>query len=149
MGKSRVNSVVRALAILQAFAEGGEPLTIGELSARLRMPKSSMHRLVSTLESQGFLTRHPESGRYKLGLEVLRLAGPALASIDLRGVARPYFEKLARYLDDTVHLAVLDRGDVIYIDKIESPSRVQMTSHIGGRVPPHCTGLGKAMLAYL
>jgi DNA-binding IclR family transcriptional regulator len=52
-------------------------------------------------------------------------------------------------LKDTVHLAVLDRGDVIYIDKIESPSRVQMVSHIGGRVPAHCTGLGKAMLAYL
>ena len=146
---SGVNSVVRALGILQAFAQVNEALTLGELSAKLGMPKSSVHRLVSTLEQEGFLARHAESGRYRLGLAVLRLAGPAIASIDLRKIARPALEDLARELQDTVHLAVLDRGDVIYIDKIESPSRIQMVSHIGGRVPAHCTGLGKAMLAYL
>lgn len=147
--ESGVNSVVRALGILQAFAQANGTLTLGEMSAKLGMPKSSLHRLVSTLEREGFLARHAETGRYQLGLAVLRLAGPALASIDLREIARPYLEGLARELHDTVHLAVLDRGDVIYIDKIESPSRVQMVSHIGGRVPAHCTGLGKAMLAHL
>lgn len=149
VGDSGVNSVVRALGILRAIGSAGDRLTIGELSATLGMPKSSVHRLVSTLEREGFLTRHVETGRYQLGLEVLRLAGPALASVDLRRVARPYLEGLARDLRDTVHLGVLDRGDVIYIDKIESPSRVQMISSIGGRVPPHCTGLGKVMLAAL
>jgi DNA-binding IclR family transcriptional regulator len=147
--ESGVNSVVRALGILQAFAQVDEAFTLSELSAKLGMPKSSVHRLVSTLEHEGFLARQADSGRYRLGLAVLRLAGPALASIDLRKIARPDLEDLARELKDTVHLAVLDRGDVIYIDKIESPSRVQMVSHIGGRVPAHCTGLGKAMLAYL
>jgi DNA-binding IclR family transcriptional regulator len=147
--ESGVSSVVRALGILQAFGQVDEALTLGELSTKLGMPKSSVHRLVSTLEREGFLARHAETGRYRLGLAVLRLAGPALASVDLREITRPYLEGLARELQDTVHLAVLDRGDVIYIDKIESPSRVQMISHIGGRVPPHCTGLGKAMLAHL
>lgn len=146
---SGVSSVVRALGILQAFAQAEGALSLGELSARVGMPKSSVHRLVSTLEREGFLSRHAETGRYQLGLAVLKLAGPALASIDLRQVARPALEGLARELQDTVHLAVLDRGEVIYIDKIESPSRVQMVSHIGGRCPAHCTGLGKAMLAYL
>jgi len=147
--ESSVSSVVRALGILQAFAQINKTLTLGEVSTKLGMPKSSAHRLVSTLEREGYLARHTETGRYQLGLAVLRLAGPALASIDLREIAHPHLNGLARELKDTVHLAVLDRGDVIYVDKIESPSRVQMVSHIGGRVPMHCTGLGKAMLAYL
>ncbi|HEX8917436.1 MAG TPA: IclR family transcriptional regulator [Chloroflexota bacterium] len=146
---SGVNSVVRALGILQAFTQAEGALSLGELSARVGMPKSSVHRLASTLEREGFLARHAENGRYQLGLAVLKLAGPALASIDLRQLARPSLEGLARELQDTVHLAVLDRGEVIYIDKIESPSRVQMVSHIGGRSPAHCTALGKVMLAYL
>jgi len=143
-----VNSVGKALDVLQAFDQGTPSMSIGQLSVQLRMPKSSVHRLVATLEQRGYLTRESGSGKYRLGAKVLQLGSVALAGLDLRQSARPHLEQLGRELGDTVHLAVLEDGDVIYIDKIESPRKVQMISHVGGRAPAHCTGLGKAMLAY-
>jgi IclR family acetate operon transcriptional repressor len=143
-----VNSVGKALDVLQAFDQGAPSMSIGQLSVQLQMPKSSVHRLVATLEQRGYLIRASGSGRYQLGAKVLQLASVALAGLDLRQNARPHLDRLGRELGDTVHLAVLEDGDVIYIDKIESPRKVQMISHVGGRAPVHCTGLGKAMLAY-
>jgi DNA-binding IclR family transcriptional regulator len=147
-GRPMVSSVVKALEVLQAFDQGNPSLSIGQISSRLAMPKSSTHRLVATLERQGFLTRDLGGGKYRLGPKLLQLASAALAGLDLRQAARSHLERLSRELGDTVHLAVLDDGEVIYIDKIESPRRVQMISHVGGRAPAHCTGLGKAMLAH-
>lgn len=143
-----VNSVGKALDVLQVFDQGAPSLSIGQISLQLGMPKSSVHRLVATLEQRGFLTREAGNGRYRLGARVLQLASVALAGLELRQNARSQLERLSHELGDTVHLAVLDEGDVIYIDKIESPRKVQMISHVGGRAPAHCTGLGKAMLAY-
>lgn len=143
-----VSSVMKAVEVLRAFDQDSPVLSIGQISARLGMPKSSVHRLVTTLERLDFLTRNGHGDGYQLGPGVLQLASVALAGLDLRRNARPHLEHLARELEDTVHLAVLNDGEVIYIDKIESARRVQMISHIGGRAPAHCTGLGKAMLAY-
>lgn len=143
-----MNSVVKALEVLQAFDQTSPSLSIGQISSRLQIPKSSAHRLVSTLERLGLLARDGHASKYRLGPKVLQLASVALAGLDLRQNARPHLERLSRELGDTVHLALLDDGEVIYIDKIESPRRVQMISHVGGRAPAHCTGLGKAMLAY-
>lgn len=143
-----INSVVKAAEVLRTFDQDSPVLSIGQISSRMGMPRSSVHRLVATLEGLGFLTRHAPSGRYQLGPGVLQLASVALAGLDLRRTARPHLERLAADLHDTVHLAVLNDGEVIYIDKIESAHRVQMISHVGGRAPAHCTGLGKALLAY-
>lgn len=143
-----VNSVVKAVEVLRAFDHAHPSFTIGEISERLDMPKSSTHRLVATLEQLDFLVRDAPDGRYRLGPGILRLASVALEGLDLRRCARPHVQGLADELGDTVHLAVLDHGEVIYIDKIDSPRRVRMFSHVGGRAPAHCTGLGKAMLAY-
>lgn len=144
-----VNSVVKAIAILRTFDREHPLLSIGEISARVGMPKSSVHRLVATLEKAGLLGRDVSSGKYRLGLGLVQLASTALESIDLRRSARPVIERLAAEVRDTVHLAVLDEGDVVYIDKIDSPARIQMISRVGGRAPAHCTGVGKVLLAYL
>lgn len=144
-----VKSVVKAFEVLRAFDNGVRSLSIGQLSVRLGEPKSSVHRLVSTLEQLGLLMRGYEDGKYRLGPGVLRLASAALEGLELRRTARHHLERLAETLEETVHLAILDKGEVVYIDKIDSPRGVGMVSHIGGRAPAHCTALGKAMLAYL
>lgn len=146
---SVVTSVTRATAILQAFDHEHPLLTLGELSRRVGLPKSTVHRLVLTLEAGGLIARDEPSGRYRLGLELLRLAAVAQDSIDLRSIARSTLERLAAELRETVHLTVLDRGEVVYIDKIESSAKVQMISRVGGRTPAHCTGVGKALLSGL
>src|SRR5690606_37535456 len=125
---SLVTSVTRATAILQAFDHEHPLLTLGELSRRVGLPKSTVHRLVLTLEAGGLIARDEPSGRYRLGLELLRLAAVAQDSIDLRSIARSTLERLAAELRETVHLTVLDRGEVVYIDKIESSAKVQMIS---------------------
>jgi IclR family KDG regulon transcriptional repressor len=147
--RTMINSVVKAVEVLQTFDQDSPVLSIGQISSRVGMPKSSVHRLVATLERLGFLTRNGHGNGYQLGPGVLQLASIALAGLDLRRNARSHLEHLARDLGDTVHLAVLNDGVVIYIDKIASARKVQMISHIGGSAPAHCTGLGKAMLAYL
>lgn len=143
-----VNSVIKAVEVLHAFDRGTSSLTIGGISERVGMPKSSVHRLVATLEHLNLLARDPRDGKYRLGPGLLHLASVALEGLDLRQCSRPHLERLANALGDTVHLGVLDNGVVVYIDKIDSPSRVRMFSHVGGRAPAYCTGLGKAMLAY-
>lgn len=143
-----VNSVIKAVEVLHAFDHGTSSLTIGGISDRVGMPKSSVHRLVVTLEQLNLLSRDSQDGKYRLGPGLLQLAFLALEGLDLRQCSRPHIEWLAKALGDTVHLGVLDNDAVIYIDKIDSPNRVRMFSHVGGRAPAHCTGLGKAMLAY-
>lgn len=143
-----VNSIVKAMAILEAFDRERPQLSLAELSSRVAMPKSSVHRLATTLEQVGLLCRDSHSGKYRLGLKLIQLASIAFDSMELRQIARPVIEQLAADLRETVHLAVLDDGEVVYIDKIESPAKVQMVSRVGGRAPAYCTGVGKALLAF-
>lgn len=143
-----VNSIVKAMAILEAFDRERPQLSLAELSSRVAMPKSSVHRLATTLEQVGLLCRDSHSGKYRLGLKLIQLASIAFDSMELRQIARPVIEQLAAELRETVHLAVLDDGEVVYIDKIESPAKVQMVSRVGGRAPAYCTGVGKALLAF-
>lgn len=144
----RVRAVERALELLGIFAQGQAELSLAQMAERMRLHKSTVHRLALTLEKAGFLRRNPATGGYSLGLKLLELGAVVLNSLELRTQARPHLERLRRDTGHTVHLGILDAGEVVYIDKIEGDTPVRIYSQVGRRAPAHCTGLGKALLAF-
>ncbi len=142
-------AVDRAIAILKAFRLEEPELGVTELSRRLSLHKSTVYRLLVTLEKHGLVDWVPESGKYRLGMTLFELGSLVATVTDLRRVARPVLEALHNECGETLHLAILDMGDVVYIEKLESRARLRMYSEVGRRAPAHCTGLGKVLLAYL
>lgn len=142
-----VESVDRALRLLQELAEHGSGATLSELATTTGLPKSSLHRTLGALQERGFATQR-DDGRYLLGAEVLRIAFGFHDRLDLRVLLRPTLERLRATLNETVHVGVLDGPDVVYVDKLESTRPLSLTSKIGGRNPAHATAVGKALLAW-
>lgn len=143
-----IRAVERAAAILKAFSPITPSLGVSELARRLALHKSTVHRLLTTLEHEGFIVQDA-GGRYRLGLQLFELGSLVVNSMELQKIARGPLEEVHRACGETVHLAILDEGEVVYIDKIESTHQLRMHSLIGRRSPAHCTGLGKVLLAWL
>lgn len=122
-------------------------MTLDEIARRSGVHKSTASRLMRTLQRHGFV--QVQNRHYRLGLGIFSLAHAAAEQLDIREVARPHLESLAHLTRETVHLAVLDDQEVVYIDKIDSQHPLRMYSRIGRRAPCYCTGLGKALLAFL
>lgn len=117
------------------------------MGRRLALSKSSTFRIVSTLRTHGIL-RRTDQGRYRLGLRLFELASLVPASLELRETAMPHLRQLARYAQETVHLAIREGREVVYVEKIDSNQSIRMYSRIGRRAPLYCTGVGKAILAF-
>lgn len=143
-----VAAVGRALGILENVDSGVRGTGITELSRRLGLGKSTVHRLCATLEHHGYLTRDPGTGRYRLSLRVFQIGSHALDALDLPSRAMPALEALGAATAETVHLAVLDGAEVIFIGKVESPRPLRLYSQVGRRCPAHCTAVGKVLLAH-
>ena len=139
----------RALAIIDTLAGERQDFSLMELSGRLQLHKSTVHRLLMILERARFVDREPHTGRYRLGLRLFELGSLAIARFNIRERARRHLERLVFEVDETVHLCVLDAGEVLYVDKIEPSRSVRMASRIGRRNFAHCSAVGKAMLAHL
>jgi DNA-binding IclR family transcriptional regulator len=144
-----VKSVEKACLLLEVVSDYPDGISITELADRVGMYKSTAHRLLNTLMRRGYIEQDRRTGRYKLGYTLLDLGMKLLSSIDLRREALPYLRELAVESNEVVHLALLDQGEMVYIEKVESSNTVRMHSRIGKRVPAHATGLGKVILAYL
>lgn len=142
-------AVERALHILEAAAERREGLTNSEISRRLGIPKSSASYILRTLERRGYLRRDAESGRYRLGLKILSLGGDAQSNLDTADVALPFMRALEEKIHMTVHLAVLDHGEAVYIEKVEAPGFFKVNTWVGRRMFLHSTSVGKCLLAWL
>jgi DNA-binding IclR family transcriptional regulator len=136
----------RALSILDLLAD--QPSRINDVAEHLGVHHSTALRLLHTLRSHGFVKELPDHS-YRLGAATFQLAFTALEGINLRVVARPYMEELNEETGETVHLGSLEDGDVVYIEKVEARHRVRMHSSIGGIATLHCTGVSKAILAFL
>lgn len=141
-------SVAKAFAILEYLASIGGARDLGVISRAVGMHKSTAYRFLSTLNTLGYVYQDPETSRYSLGSKVVWLASTYLDSLDLRTLARPMLEKLVEESRETVHLAILDNLEVVYIDKVDGHQPVKMASRVGNRMPAHSTGLGKALLAH-
>jgi DNA-binding IclR family transcriptional regulator len=147
-GTALGTSVGKALAVLDAFRAGGVLLGVSQIAERAHIPKSTAHRLLGVLVDRGYVER--VDVRYQLGRAAFEL-GNMVAECrprNLRAIAIPYMTDLYRTFDATVHLAVLDGKDVLYVEKIYGHNGVDLPSRIGGRVPALCTALGKAILAF-
>ncbi|HXZ28645.1 MAG TPA: IclR family transcriptional regulator [Terriglobales bacterium] len=142
-------AVERALAILEAVAHRAGGLSNADLSRRLKIPKSSASYLLRTLEHHGYLRREPESGRYRLGVKVLALSESVLSGLDIRQMALPILRHLVEHAHLTAHLAILDRGEAVYIEKVEAPGFIKMDTWVGRRMDVHATSVGKALIAWL
>ncbi len=139
----------KSLAILEVLSQENSPLSIAQLSERLGIYPSTIHRILDTLRYWGYVEQDSHTQRYQLGLKVLELGMAKLQKMELVKEAAPYLKELWEQSNETVHLAVLDEGEVLYLAKEESPQSVRMVSQVGRRLPAHCTGLGKVLLAYL
>ena len=145
----RVQVLDRALAIIDTLAGEGPDASLMELSEKLQLHKSTVHRLLMILERHRIVERQPHTGRYQLGLRLFELGSVAIARFNIRERARPHLQRLVIEVDETVHLCVLDSGEVLYLDKIEPSRSVRMASRIGRRNAVHCSAVGKVMLAHL
>jgi IclR family transcriptional regulator, KDG regulon repressor len=147
MGAKVSLTVDKALRILELLGDGELRLT--DLSSKLGEHKSIVQRLLSTLQARGFVRQNGDNKRYSLGLKVLQLASATLANMDLREAACEPMQRLGDLTNKTIHLSVYDEPHVVYIDKIESTFPIRMYSRVGARAESYCTGVGKALVAFL
>jgi len=143
-----LRSVNNALAVLESFSVERPELGVTELSQALGLGKSTVHRLLTSLAARGYVRKNPQTERYCLGFKAFEVGSLAAGRGAIREIVAPFLRSLMLASKETVHLGVLDEGDVVYIDKIESDQPLQMYSRIGRRAPLHCTALGKALLAW-
>ena len=144
-----IRAVERALSVLACFNNQTPELTLTQISERIGINKSTVHRLLATLERNQFLERDPLTGSYRPGIRLLQLAHLALEHNDLRRLAIPFLRLLCELHRENVNLSILDRTDVVYLEVIESPQRVKLAAAVGQRLPALYTASGKALLAYL
>ncbi len=143
-----VRAVDRALDILLCFTQEKPVLSLTEIADEVGISKSTVHRLLATLESKRFLIRDSVTGRYHLGFRFLEMASQVLEDVDQKW-ALPYLQNLTEECGETVDLAVLDDDHVIYLQVVESNQRVKLAATRGQRLPAFCTATGKAFLANL
>lgn len=143
-----IQSVDRALQILDVFSLREKELGVTEIAHRLDLHKSTAFGLLTTLEYWGCIEQNRQTGKYRLGLKLLELGDRVKEGLDLRVLALPFLQELVEHYRETVHLVVHDRGEVVYIEKVEGPTAIRMYSQVGKRAPMHSTGVGKIMLAY-
>ena len=142
-------TVGKALDVLDMVAAHGRPVKFTELLAGSAYPKATLYRLLQTLTHQNMLAHDPVTGSYRIGIRLVRLAHAAWATSSLAPVARPWLDALAAETGETIHLAQMDQGQVLYVDKRNAARPVEMFSSAGKVGPAYCTGVGKAMLAFL
>ena len=149
INESSVGTLARGLDILALFGRDGPELSQTQMSDALGLPLPTVHRLTAVLAERGFLERDAQSRRYRLGLELARLIPALLSGLRLPDLVRPHLRALAGETGETVNLAALQDGEVVYLLS-ETGDRL-LTSHtpVGLRLPAHCTALGKALLAQL
>jgi IclR family acetate operon transcriptional repressor len=147
--ESPSTAVERTLLILEAVAQREGGMSNADLSRKLDIPKSSASYILRTLEQHGYLRRDKENSKYRLGLKVLTLSRGALSNVDVRDGALPIMRHLVDHVHLTTHLAILDHGEAVYVEKVEPESFIKMDTWIGRRMAVHTTAVGKAILAFL
>lgn len=149
MEKKTIQSVDRALQVLELFSLEKPEWGVTEISKALNIYKSNVHNILSTLAEKGFVKKDPKTDKYKLGIKFFELGSVVIKNMDLRRIAHPHIEKLSKEFNETVHLGVLDEGRVVSIEREESNKGLCSHIEIGKRTPLHCTAVGKAIMAYL
>jgi DNA-binding IclR family transcriptional regulator len=142
--------VTRALDILELFLDGDGTLSAPDIVRKLQLPRTTVHELVTTLAARSYIVQVPgQPGRYRLGVRPYQLGSRYAEQLDLAAEGQQVARSVAETCDETVHVAILEGTDVIYIAKVDSTHAVRMVSAAGRRLPAHCTSVGKMLLASL
>lgn len=144
-----VQSIDRALNILEIVAKTPKEISIKEISEETDLHKSTVHRLLNSLIYKGFVEQNEETGKYSITFKLYNLGINKINDLDLVKIARPFAEELMEKVDEVVHLVVRNGNHIVYIDKVENINNtIRMVSTIGKRTPMYCSSVGKAILAY-
>ena len=143
-----VKSVIKALEILELLNRETE-LGISQMADQLQWDKSTVHRLTATLKAKGYVRQNKINQKYANSMKLFEMGSGVVERLGIRRQCQPYLEELARKTAETVNLALPDGKEIIYVDKIESRATIKVDLSIGRRLPMYCTGLGKAILAWL
>lgn len=144
-----VPSIDRAIKMLKILASSKNGLNLNELTFKSSLPKTSVFRILTTLEASNLVERDSDGRKYSLGLELFELGSAKLKRTNLYSVSYSYLEKLAQESGETTCLGVLNEGEVVYLAEVESSANVRATPMTGRRAPAHCTATGQILLAYL
>ncbi|GAA3008017.1 IclR family transcriptional regulator [Streptomyces fulvorobeus] len=145
-----VPAVTRALDVLELFLQGDGNLSAPEVTRRLQLPRTTVHELLTTLAARSYLVTVPEQpGRYRLGVRTYQLGSRYAEQLDLAAEGQQVAREVAESCGETVHVAILEDTEVIYIAKVDSTHAVRMVSAAGRKLPAHCTSVGKLLLAAL
>ena len=150
-GAERVESVAavnKVFAILQALGENNQ-IGISELSQRLVMSKSTVHRFLQTLKALGYVAQEEDTDRYRLTIKLFELGAKSLQSVDLVREADVQMRHISRLTREAVHLGAFDENSIVYIHKIDADYDLRMQSRIGRRNPLYSTAIGKVLLAWM
>ncbi len=145
----RVQSIDRAVAILECFSENKRELKLSEIANMLDLNKSTVHGLLNTLKYHGFIDQDEATQKYRLGIRFMVYGDLVINSIDITSIAYPVIEKVCEKIEETVHIAMLDGHDVVYIEKKECNKSIKTSTKIGVRIPAYFTADGKVILSYL
>lgn len=141
-------AVDRAMAVLEELVASGCDVGLAELASRVRLPKPTVHRILQTLIGRGY-ARQVSEGLYAPGLRILALAGAVWANVDVGALVRPFMAQLQDLVPETIHFAVLDGAQAVYVEKLEGRRAYRMASVVGMALSLHSTAIGKSMLAFL
>ncbi|NBJ70155.1 MULTISPECIES: IclR family transcriptional regulator [Clostridia] len=144
-------SVLKALTLLDLFQEDIDTLSLKEIAEQAGMPKPTTYRLLTALEQKGYVSRvkSGEGGKYRLGLKLLELGSLVANRIEIREIALPYMQALAKDLNEVVHLVIVNREQATYIEKVESTRALRLYTKVGKSVPLYLGSGPKLLLAYL
>ena len=146
--KARLSSVANSIRLLTSFSGEEDELGITTLATRLRLAKSTVHRLATTLTGAGFLEQNSDTGKYRLGVALFELGALVRRRMDVANEARPKLRELLEKTGETVQLGIVDHESVLYVYEMESRYAIRMAAAVGGRAPLHCTAVGKVLLAF-
>jgi IclR family transcriptional regulator, KDG regulon repressor len=146
--KQTSQTLLRGLKILELTASGKSNLPIRELAKEINLPRSIVHRLISTLEGEGYIQKNSANPGYHLSSKLWSLGCAAIQGLEVKEVARPHLEGLSSNTNELVALGILDGRELVYLDKIDCSQAVRAYIPIGGRAPAYCISTGKAILAH-
>src|SRR3989442_10077920 len=146
--RARLSSVANSIRVLTSFSGEEDELGIPTLATRLRLAKSTVHRLATTLTGAGFLEQNSDTGKYRLGVALFELGALVRRRMDVANEARPKLRELLEKTGETVQLGIVDHYSVLYVYEMESPRAIRMAAAVGGRAPLHCTAAGKGLPAH-
>lgn len=147
-GQGESRTLLRALDVLEFLARAGRPLPLAEISDAVDSSKPTVHRLLTTLQTRGYVLQDTSGGRYAMGPRCFELGSLWAQRLDLRVVAGPHLARLNDETGEMVHLGLYEGGDVIYVDKLDSTHAIVAQSHVGRRCPATTVSTGRALLAY-